>query len=250
MGNISTLLTLSLLILISSSIEQAKSNKLHISRNLRRNTKRIKRNFGNDANNALKIAENDAFIKALEPPSPEPFIGVNEYASKTIFNATFLTATNLTDSSEDEEVGGKSHASNNFIVGYSNNDLELASDVDQSKCKTALDLSLHLGTCLESHESPGCSDETCENVICKEINDEMCCTSQWDSTCASEAKIICIKDLLPKSSCYFYSNSDAGCDNKECESLVCNFDKHCCEDAWSWNCVNKAVDYCCLDSFA
>ena len=230
------MVNLAIFLLLSSLIELTSSKNTRISRikNKRMNKLKNKRN-----NNAIQIAESDMQMEINEPTSQEIIAGNNGYNSKIVLNDT-LTVLNFTDTLKGDEESSKYYYSNEIAV---------TNDVIETKCKTALDLSLHLGTCLESHQSTGCSDETCENVICNEINDELCCTSQWDDTCASEAKIICIKDLLPKSSCYYYSDRYAGCDNEECQSLVCGVDERCCEDVWSWDCVNKAVDYCCLDSF-
>ena len=45
------------------------------------------------------------------------------------------------------------------------------------------------GSCLTAHTPPGCSDNTCCNLICR--LDPSCCQTEWDSACASRASFAC-----------------------------------------------------------
>jgi hypothetical protein len=44
-------------------------------------------------------------------------------------------------------------------------------------------------SCCEEHESVGCEDESCCNIVCAE--DSYCCETEWDDICVEEAKELC-----------------------------------------------------------
>ena len=40
---------------------------------------------------------------------------------------------------------------------------------------------------------------------------------------------------------------DTGCDDKDCESLVCAQDSFCCENYWDFICANISLTICPVD---
>lgn len=55
-------------------------------------------------------------------------------------------------------------------------------------------------------------------------------------------------DPLPPKACgrggYCGSIGEAGCDDLNCCIAICELDFYCCETAWDFSCVEKAIEYC------
>jgi cysteine-rich repeat protein len=45
------------------------------------------------------------------------------------------------------------------------------------------------GSCLSPNTTPGCSDATCCDRVCRQ--DPFCCITEWDDICADEAAVLC-----------------------------------------------------------
>ena len=103
---------------------------------------------------------------------------------------------------------------------------------------------LPVSNCCVDHEETGCDNSECEDIVC-DFND-FCCNVEWDSNCVGIAVELC-GDLCPPppgSNCCFPHFDNAGCDNSECEGLVCNIDDFCCNEIWDGNCVGVAIEQC------
>ena len=49
------------------------------------------------------------------------------------------------------------------------------------------------GDCVESHFTPGCEVQACEDVVC--AIDPFCCNVFWDGICVGEAIDLCVPDI-------------------------------------------------------
>ena len=123
------------------------------------------------------------------------------------------------------------------------------------------------GSCFEADGAPYCADAACCAVVC-EVN-PYCCDVAWDSSCVAEAKTYCVSCDLPvvpgevhekepcgedtnggcnlpqlgTSSCC-HPGSAPGCDNGDCQQLVCEYDAYCCEVMWDSFCSSIAPLLC------
>lgn len=95
--------------------------------------------------------------------------------------------------------------------------------------------------CLSSSGIGGCSDVRCEIEICD--GDTFCCTTQWDTICALQAKSICNDQPIP-TCCLCAISTDFGCDETECNEQICQQDEFCCENSFDHICVQSAYEIC------
>ncbi len=103
------------------------------------------------------------------------------------------------------------------------------------------------GDCFSANFSPGCEDAFCCSMVCAQ--DDLCCSEEWDYTCAGIAEDVC---NCPVSLCpgdgglCCQANGTSGCDDLECCELVCHYDPLCCsvDGGWDGACVWAAEDLC------
>ncbi len=108
----------------------------------------------------------------------------------------------------------------------------------------------------------GCDDPECQALVCG--IDPFCCDVAWDGICAAEAADLC-GDLCaggggadfdtmltvfcgdcpqpPASNCCI-ANGGVGCDDPECQAIVCGVDPFCCDVAWDSICADEAAQLC------
>ncbi len=105
------------------------------------------------------------------------------------------------------------------------------------------------GSCFEARPdgapTPGCDDASCCAAICN--LDPLCCTVNWDATCAELALVTCGDGLR----CGSYSTGSClepsetpFCDDSACCDAVCAIDPSCCNNTWDAFCVATALDRC------
>ncbi len=100
-----------------------------------------------------------------------------------------------------------------------------------------------LGACLVPHNSPGCDDEACCNLVCGA--DPLCCDNTWDADCASTADISCIGlcGASVSGDC-FVAHFNPACDDTLCCETVCAADSFCCTTHWDTACAFSASLNC------
>ena len=100
-------------------------------------------------------------------------------------------------------------------------------------------------SCWIPNYQPGCGDQTCCGVICRDI-DPFCCEARWDAVCAREASFVCTPDFvvtIGREGCLI-AHSTTGCANVDCSRAVCSVDPSCCTTAWDQGCVSVAYAVC------
>jgi len=100
--------------------------------------------------------------------------------------------------------------------------------------------------CCINNGTPGCNDPACEALIC--AADPFCCDTAWDQLCADAAIAecdACQGGPVPASDCCV-ANGTPGCDNRDCESLICAADPFCCDTEWDQICANAAFADCAV----
>ncbi len=99
--------------------------------------------------------------------------------------------------------------------------------------------------CCEPNGTPGCDDPQCVNIICGQ--DPFCCDTEWDTVCANAANEQCpvcnVGD--PGSNCCV-DNGTPGCDDPNCQALICGQDSFCCDTAWDQICADAANEQCAV----
>lgn len=113
---------------------------------------------------------------------------------------------------------------------------------------------------------PGCTDTDCCSTVC--AVDSFCCSTAWDGLCVGEAFSLCGSPECPfecsgtdegepcgddvnggcnspqgQSNCCF-ANGGVGCDDAECQAIVCGLDSFCCSTAWDSICAASAATNC------
>jgi hypothetical protein len=53
-----------------------------------------------------------------------------------------------------------------------------------------------------------------------------------------------IDPLCPNGSTCCSANNFAGCDDSNCQAIVCSIDPDCCDINWGFDCRNTASDFC------
>lgn len=107
------------------------------------------------------------------------------------------------------------------------------------------------GKCCEPHGGLGCDDAACCTFICS--LDGRCCQIAWDAQCAALASQVCecaddpFAPLCPDQpglgDC-FAAHGNPGCDQFECQRLVCQQLPFCCQDFWDQQCALTAYEVC------
>jgi hypothetical protein len=95
--------------------------------------------------------------------------------------------------------------------------------------------------CCAEHDTPGCAVQECQDIICEQ--DSYCCEFDWDEICADEALDKCGFCQVGAGSCC-EDNDLAGCEDLECQLIVCTEDLYCCDDTWDSICADAAVEMC------
>jgi hypothetical protein len=97
----------------------------------------------------------------------------------------------------------------------------------------------------------GCPEnQACENCVCG--LDAFCCETSWDGICAGIATNECANaccdddngDPPPPGSNCCEPHGGTGCDDPDCEALICDIDPFCCDSAWDGFCADQANDFC------
>ncbi len=102
--------------------------------------------------------------------------------------------------------------------------------------------------CVEGgNGTPGCDDPDCCAAIC--AIDPFCCDVSWDGICADEAQAnaACNCGGPPpggSNCCTEGGNGGVGCDDPECEAMICAIDPFCCDIAWDGICADEAQAAC------
>ncbi|MBL9150247.1 MAG: hypothetical protein JNM94_16280 [Phycisphaerae bacterium] len=100
------------------------------------------------------------------------------------------------------------------------------------------------GSCLTEHDTPFCEEPNCCAAVC--IEDDYCCTAEWDAICAIEAAEICGGCGAAEAPSCLFAHASSGCDDLDCCALICGLDAFCCEVAWDAVCVDAAIGECAL----
>ncbi len=98
---------------------------------------------------------------------------------------------------------------------------------------------------------PGCARPDVEECVCVDQGDEYCCTVDWDSVCAEEARTGCGNHCYqevpssygdPEFGDCLQQGPLPGCDHPDLMAAVCARTASCCEDRWSSECVEAAYE--------
>ena len=102
------------------------------------------------------------------------------------------------------------------------------------------------GDCTTAHKSPHCDNEACCLLVC--ATDPYCCSTEWDSSCATQAVTLCVDRSqgcgdAGSRSC-FVASFLQGCADPSCCQLICDgFDSYCCVVQWDAICVSQALTF-------
>lgn len=104
------------------------------------------------------------------------------------------------------------------------------------------------GDCCAPNGTPGCEDPDCEALICGQ--DPFCCDTEWDALCADAAIAQCMVcdggGGGGSDCCTPGGNGTPGCDDPDCEALVCGLDPFCCDTSWDGLCADEAIASCAI----
>ncbi len=99
------------------------------------------------------------------------------------------------------------------------------------------------GDCCADNGTPGCNDAACCELIC--VQDAFCCENNWDGICADAATEQCdVCQVGPGDCCVEGGNGTPGCDDPDCEALICAQDSFCCATSWDGICADAAQAQC------
>lgn len=95
------------------------------------------------------------------------------------------------------------------------------------------------GSCFAVHETPGCADAVCCDVVCE--NDSVCCETAWDEFCVDGAVQWCEASwTCPGVESCNVVHESPGCESTECCMAVCAMNPGCCLVGWDAECVELA----------
>ena len=101
------------------------------------------------------------------------------------------------------------------------------------------------GPCDVANGTPGCDDASCCEPIC--AADPYCCDTAWDSICADAASTQCGDGGGGGGTgACCAPNGSPGCEDSECQSLICNADPFCCDTEWDQVCSDAANTDCAI----
>ena len=98
------------------------------------------------------------------------------------------------------------------------------------------------GPCTTPHETPGCNDCKCCNIVC--LEDPFCCEAEWDTQCAEQAAIECDRCGDVNSGDCCVAHASPSCNDPECCCTVCNALPFCCTISWDQDCAAFAAAPC------
>lgn len=90
----------------------------------------------------------------------------------------------------------------------------------------------------------GCNEPSCASSVCASPTFAYCCQEEWDEACADRAAVLC-GPCGGFGTCYV-NHAFPGCDDAECQELVCAAEPHCCEVEWDSDCTGAAFEVCGL----
>jgi hypothetical protein len=99
--------------------------------------------------------------------------------------------------------------------------------------------------CCAAHDSPGCADEACCDLVCGE--DAYCCGTEWDSICSEIANLLCVPHCegpCPSDGDCCTAHGGGGCDDSACCQAVCGQMASCCQEEWTSTCAMAARTLC------
>lgn len=101
--------------------------------------------------------------------------------------------------------------------------------------------------CVPFNGSPGCTNPTCEAIVCALPGNDVCCTVDWDDVCADAAADACatVCTAGPMDCCI--SKASPGCSDPVCEQAVCSSGPDgafCCNFFWDSICIDLAIQLC------
>jgi hypothetical protein len=97
-------------------------------------------------------------------------------------------------------------------------------------------------SCLEPHDTAGCNDQTCCDLVCK--FDPSCCSVRWDANCADLAAERCLACGKVVAGDCDEVHENPYCSNEACCETVCEISPDCCSVTWDQVCVNLASQRC------
>ncbi len=122
-------------------------------------------------------------------------------------------------------------------AGWEQGCVDLASLFCEGVCNA------NAGSCFESNGTPGCSDDSCCDIVCAVEPD--CCDVVWDTFCAQIAQFGCDEPTgCPSIGGCFEPHGSPGCEDGTCCNLVCTADPLCCDLTWDDGCVDLAIELC------
>ncbi len=96
------------------------------------------------------------------------------------------------------------------------------------------------GSCFTANGTPGCDDAAVCEPIC--AADPYCCDTAWDGVCC-DATGQCGDGGGGSGDCCI-SNGSPGCEESECQALICGADAYCCDTEWDQICADAALANC------
>lgn len=100
------------------------------------------------------------------------------------------------------------------------------------------------GSCFSANGTPGCDDVECCEPIC--AADPYCCDTAWDSICAGAANTNCGDGGGGGGGNCCVPNGSVGCEDSDCQNLICNADPYCCNTEWDQICADAAIQNCAV----
>ena len=100
--------------------------------------------------------------------------------------------------------------------------------------------------CYEEHESPGCLQPACCEIICKD--DLFCCEVTWDASCVKLAEGLCGDVYCPNWEPCDTFHASGGCLDEACCERVRLHDPFCGWGIWDATCIAEAEALCGVDA--
>ncbi len=121
---------------------------------------------------------------------------------------------------------------------------EICAEKAGETCLACMDDVPEDGDCCVPGDQKGCTDYDCENLVC--TDDPSCCDTEWDFECAVQATWLCDAcDDGGTTNCCIEHEGD-GCNDPDCQVLVCKTDFFCCDTQWDSLCAEAANADCAI----
>ncbi len=98
-----------------------------------------------------------------------------------------------------------------------------------------------MSDCCMPNGTPGCDVPVCQAQVCGQ--DSFCCEVEWDQICADIAAEVC-DVCAPNTGDCCAPNGTPGCEDAECQNVVCDQDPFCCNNQWDQLCADQAAKLC------